>query len=105
MKKLLLTAVAGFAFAAIAPAQAADVGRRPVYPPPLVPPRLPPVPVFSWTGCYIAAAPVRAARHSLARTQLKGHEPFPALASTDTGSSCWSMRRWRRCSQESMRRC
>jgi len=52
MRKLLLVGGAGIALAAIAPAHAADLG-APVYKPP--PPAAAPVPVFSWTGCYIGA--------------------------------------------------
>jgi outer membrane immunogenic protein len=51
MKKILLAGIAGFAFVAAAPAHAADLGRRPPYQPP--PPVVAPVPLFSWTGCYI----------------------------------------------------
>ena len=49
MKKILLTAAALATFVA-APAMAADL-RAPAYkaPPP------PPVPVYSWTGCYVGA--------------------------------------------------
>ena len=50
MKKILLTGVAGVTLLAIAPAHAADLG-RPVYKAP--PPVVAPVPLFSWTGCYI----------------------------------------------------
>ncbi len=50
MKKLLLTSVAGVALIAAGSANAADLG-RPVYKAP--PPVAPPVPVFSWTGCYV----------------------------------------------------
>ncbi len=51
MKKVLLAGVSGVALMAVVPAHAADLG-RPVYksPPAYVPV---PVPVFSWTGCYI----------------------------------------------------
>ncbi len=51
MKKLLLTGVAGVALLAGAPAHAADLGPRPTYKaPPIV---APPVPIFTWTGCYL----------------------------------------------------
>jgi len=50
MKKLLLAGIAGVAFVAGAPAHAADLGRRPAYAPP---PVVAPVPIFSWSGCYI----------------------------------------------------
>ncbi len=52
MRKVLLAGVSGVALAAGVPAHAADLG-RPVYkaPPPAAAPV--PVPVFSWTGCYI----------------------------------------------------
>jgi len=54
MKKILLAGVAGIALVAGAPAHAADLrARRPQPPPP--PPVVAPVPVFSWTGCYIGA--------------------------------------------------
>jgi outer membrane immunogenic protein len=52
MRKLLLVSGAGLALAAIAPAHAADLG-APVYKAPA--PVAAPVPVFSWTGCYIGA--------------------------------------------------
>jgi outer membrane immunogenic protein len=52
MRKLLLVGGVGLALAAIAPAHAADLG-APVYKAP--PPAVAPVPVFSWTGCYIGA--------------------------------------------------
>src|SRR6266542_5091555 len=51
MKKILLAGVAGVALLAGAPAHAADLGRPPPYRPP--PPVVVPVPIFSWTGCYI----------------------------------------------------
>jgi outer membrane immunogenic protein len=50
MRKILLASIAGAALLALAPAHAADLG-RPVYKAP--PPVVPPVPFFSWTGCYI----------------------------------------------------
>ncbi len=51
MKKTLLAGVAaGVALVAGAPAHAADLGRRPAYAPP---PVVAPIPLFSWTGCYI----------------------------------------------------
>jgi len=54
MKKILLAGIAGIALVAGAPAHAADLrARRPPPPPP--PPVVAPVPVFSWTGCYIGA--------------------------------------------------
>jgi len=54
MKKIWLAGVAGIALVAGAPAHAADLrARRPPPPPP--PPVVAPVPVFSWTGCYIGA--------------------------------------------------
>jgi outer membrane immunogenic protein len=52
MKKLLLASVAAVALAAAGSADAADLGTRPVY---KAPPIAAPVPVFSWTGCYIGA--------------------------------------------------
>jgi len=52
MKKLLLASVAGVVLVAGAPADAADLGQRPVY---KAPPVVAPVPVFTWTGCYIGA--------------------------------------------------
>ena len=51
MKKILLASSAGAALIAIASANAADLGRRPVYKAP--PPAMVPVRIFSWTGCYI----------------------------------------------------
>jgi hypothetical protein len=50
MKKLLLASVAGIALVAGAPANAADLGQRPTY---KVPPIVAPVPLFTWTGCYV----------------------------------------------------
>src|SRR6266487_3348349 len=52
MKKLLLASVAGVALIAGGSANAADL-RAPAYKAP--PPVAAPVPVFSWTGCYIGA--------------------------------------------------
>src|SRR5260370_33159199 len=52
MKKLWLAGVAGVALAAAGSADAADLGTRPVY---KAPPVTAPVPMFSWTGCYIGA--------------------------------------------------
>jgi len=52
MKKLLLASVAGIALLAVSSANAADLSRRPpVYKAP--PPVVAPIPVFTWTGCYI----------------------------------------------------
>ena len=53
MKKILLGSVATGAIVAAGSASAADLG-RPVYkgPPPMV---APPVPAFSWTGCFVGA--------------------------------------------------
>lgn len=50
MKKLLLAGVATVAL--VGAASAADLGARPVY---KAAPVAPPVPVFSWTGCYVGA--------------------------------------------------
>jgi outer membrane immunogenic protein len=50
MKKLLLAGVAGVALAVGAPANAADLGTRPTY---KAPPAIAPVPIFTWSGCYI----------------------------------------------------
>jgi opacity protein-like surface antigen len=44
MKKILLASVAAAALVAIAPANAADLGLRPMYAAP---------PAFTWSGCYI----------------------------------------------------
>src|SRR5262245_2537773 len=49
MKKLLLSGVA-FVGLAAAPALAADLSTAPLYRAP------PPVPVFTWTGCYIGGS-------------------------------------------------
>ncbi len=49
MKKLLLASVSVVMLAM--PALAADLGTRPTYKAP--PAVAPPVPVFTWTGCYI----------------------------------------------------
>jgi outer membrane immunogenic protein len=50
MKKFLLVSLAGTAVMAAAPSDAADLGRRPVY---KAPPAVMPIPMFSWTGCYV----------------------------------------------------
>src|SRR6266545_2878762 len=50
MKRLMLAGVAGIALVAGAPANAADLGARPTY---KAPPVLAPVPLFTWSGCYI----------------------------------------------------
>src|SRR5438105_2360238 len=50
MKKLLLASLAGTAAVAAAAADGADIGPRPVY---KAPPAAAPIPIFSWTGCYI----------------------------------------------------
>jgi outer membrane immunogenic protein len=51
MKKLLFAGVAGVGFVVGAPANAADLGARPQsY---KAPPMVAPVPVFTWSGCYI----------------------------------------------------
>src|SRR6266566_419680 len=52
MKKFLLAGVASIALSAGAPANAADLAPRPAY---KAPPVVAPVPLFSWTGCYIGA--------------------------------------------------
>jgi outer membrane immunogenic protein len=51
MKKIMLAGIAGAALMAIASANAADLGPRPVYKAPQ--PAMVPVLLFSWTGCYI----------------------------------------------------
>jgi outer membrane immunogenic protein len=51
MKKILLTGIAGAALLVAPFAHAADLA-RPVY---KAPPPPPPLPVFSWTGCYVNA--------------------------------------------------
>jgi outer membrane immunogenic protein len=51
MKRLLLAGMTGAALVAGAPTHAADLGRRPPPPPPVVAPV--PIPIFSWSGCYI----------------------------------------------------
>ncbi len=50
MKKALLASVAGIALIVAASANAADLGARPTY---KAPPLVAPVPIFTWTGCYI----------------------------------------------------
>ncbi len=50
MKKLLLAGMAGVALSAGAPSNAADLGTRQPY---KAPPVLAPIPIFTWTGCYI----------------------------------------------------
>jgi outer membrane immunogenic protein len=52
MKKILLGSVATGALVAAGSASAADLGTRPVY---KAPPVVAPVPVFSWTGCFVGA--------------------------------------------------
>jgi outer membrane immunogenic protein len=52
MKKILLGTVATGALVAAGSAHAADLGSRPVY---KAAPVVPPVPAFSWTGCYVGA--------------------------------------------------
>jgi outer membrane immunogenic protein len=52
MKKLLLAGVSVSALMAGLPADAADLGTRPVY---KAVPVAAPVPIFSWSGCYIGA--------------------------------------------------
>ena len=52
MKKLLLASLACTAVMAAASVHAADLGPRPAY---KAPRAVPPVPMFSWTGCYIGA--------------------------------------------------
>jgi outer membrane immunogenic protein len=52
MKKGLLVGVAGVALLAGAAANAADLGTRAPY---KTPPVAAPVPIFSWTGCYVGA--------------------------------------------------
>src|SRR5215471_2701806 len=50
LRLLLLTAVAGAALVAAAPANAADLGQKPAY---KAPPAASPMPLITWTGCYI----------------------------------------------------
>src|SRR5437660_6783759 len=50
MKKLLLAGATGVALIA-GSANAADLGTRPTYKAP--PPVVAPVPIFTWTGCYL----------------------------------------------------
>jgi len=50
MKKLLLGSVATGALVAAGSASAADLSVRPAY---KAPPAVAPLPVFSWTGCYV----------------------------------------------------
>jgi outer membrane immunogenic protein len=52
MKKLLLASLAATALMAATSVHAADLGRRPTY---KAPPAVAPIPMFSWTGCYIGA--------------------------------------------------
>jgi outer membrane immunogenic protein len=52
MKKILLGSVATGAIVAAGSASAADLGTRPVY---KAAPVVAPVPVFSWTGCFVGA--------------------------------------------------
>src|SRR5205807_7006134 len=52
MKKILLGSVATGALVAAGSASAADLGPRPAY---KAAPMVAPVPVFSWTGCYVGA--------------------------------------------------
>ena len=52
MKKILLGSVATGALVAAGSASAADLGPRPAY---KAPPIVAPIPVFSWTGCFVGA--------------------------------------------------
>jgi outer membrane immunogenic protein len=52
MKKILLGSVATGALVAAGSASAADLGTRPVY---KAAPVVAPIPVFSWTGCFVGA--------------------------------------------------
>ena len=52
MKKILLGSVATGALVAAGSASAADLGPRPAY---KAPPMVAPVPIFSWTGCFVGA--------------------------------------------------
>ncbi len=52
MKKILLGSVATGALVAAGSASAADLGPRPAY---KAPPMVAPIPVFSWTGCFVGA--------------------------------------------------
>jgi len=52
MKKILLGSVATGALIAAGSANAADLGPRPAY---KAPPMVAPVPVYSWTGCFVGA--------------------------------------------------
>jgi outer membrane immunogenic protein len=50
MKKVLLAGIAGVAVVGGIPANAADLATRPTY---QAPPVVAPIPIFSWTGCFI----------------------------------------------------
>src|SRR5262245_46006900 len=50
MKKFLLVTIAAIAFSGAGLANAADLGRRPIY---KTPPVVAPVPIFNWTGFYL----------------------------------------------------
>src|SRR5260370_31923009 len=52
MRRRVVGGVGGLARWAGAPARAADLGPRPAY---KAPPIVAPVPLFTWTGCYIGA--------------------------------------------------
>src|SRR5262249_12423476 len=51
LNKTLLTGVAGAAVLAAVPAMAADLAVKA----PRVAPVVPPIPIFSWTGCFVGA--------------------------------------------------
>ncbi len=82
-RNLLLSTVAGLALTAASLAQAADLGRRPVYE---APRPQPPVPMFSWTGCFIGAHVGGGAS-----TIASGHAPSSGSGLLGEDRSVWDL--------------
>src|SRR5713101_1902643 len=69
MKKILLGSVATGALMAAGSANAADLGPRPAY---KAPPIVAPIPVFSWTGCFVGAH----GGYAWAKNDVREHTTF-----------------------------